>query len=123
VSNHDVITSLTAFIITLAVATLPLYRRFWWFDLFTHLTVGMSMTVLTFVLLGPTILSVLILYNITIWWELFEFTTGYFLIGYRDTLIDLIITSVGIACGIGIYCSTSECRVATPGFYADTSTD
>jgi hypothetical protein len=83
----------------------------------------MSMTVLIFVLLGPTILSVLILYNLTIWWELFEFTTGYFIIGYRDALIDLTVTSVGIACGVAIYCSTSECRIETPGVCTDTSTD
>jgi hypothetical protein len=81
------------------------------------------MTVLTFTLLGPTILSVLTLYNLTIWWEVFEFASGVFLIGYRDTLIDLVVTSVGIACGVGIYCVTSECHVETPRVYADTSTD
>jgi hypothetical protein len=111
------------FVVTLIFAALPLYRRFWWFDLFTHFTVGASMTVLTFILLGPTILSVLVLYNVTIYWELFEFATGYFVIGYRDTLIDLLITSVGIACGITLYCSTSECRIVTPWVYTDTSTD
>jgi hypothetical protein len=113
----------TIFVISLAVASLPLYRRFWWFDVLTHFTVGMSMTLLTFVVLGPTILSVLVLYNITIWWEVFEFASGIFLIGYRDTLIDLTITSVGIACGVGIYCATSERRVETPGVCADTSAD
>jgi VanZ family protein len=110
-------------LVTLIVAALPLYRRFWWFDLLTHFAVGMSMTLVTFVILGPTILSVLVLYNITIWWEVFEFASGVFLVGYRDTLIDLVITSVGIACGVGIYCLTSECRAETPRVYADTQTD
>jgi VanZ family protein len=88
---------------TFILGALPLYNRFWWYDIAMHFTIGIAVTIVVVAVTGVTTLTAVMLYNIAILWEVFEYTTQVFLIGYRDTLADLLATSVGFICGLALW--------------------
>jgi VanZ family protein len=99
---RDVATAL--YIITaFTLGTLPLYNRFWWYDIAMHFTIGIAVTIVVVAVTGVTTLTAIMLYNIAILWEIFEYATQVFLISYRDTLTDLLVTSVGFICGLALW--------------------
>jgi len=83
-------------ILALGFAALPFYHL-WWFDLVTHALVAgvltrwvLAMTDRTALAMSATMLTLII-------WEVFEFVfPGLFVIGYGDTLGDLIVGAVTV---------------------------
>jgi hypothetical protein len=83
-------------ILALGFAALPFYHL-WWFDLVTHALVAavlarwvLAMTDRTALAMSATMLTLII-------WEVFEFLfPELFVIGYRDTLADLVVGAVTV---------------------------
>jgi len=81
-------------ILALGVAALPFYHL-WWFDLLTHALVAgvltrwvLAMTDRTALAMSATMLTLIV-------WEVFEFMfPDLFVIGYQDTLADLVVGAV-----------------------------
>jgi len=81
-------------ILALGVAALPFYHL-WWFDLLTHALVAgvltrwvLSITDRTALAMSATMLTLIV-------WEVFEFMfPDLFVIGYQDTLADLVVGAV-----------------------------
>jgi len=83
-------------ILALGFAALPFYHL-WWFDLVTHALVAavltrwvLEMTDRTALAMSATMLTLII-------WEVFEFLSpDIFVIGYQDTLGDLVVGGVTV---------------------------
>jgi len=83
-------------ILALGVAALPLYHL-WWFDLVTHALVAGVLTRWTLAVTGRTALAMSTVMLTLIVWEVFEFVfPDIFVIGYQDTLADLVIGAMTV---------------------------
>jgi len=83
-------------ILVLGVAALPLYHL-WWFDVVTHALVAGVLTRWTLALTDRTALAMSTVMLTLIVWEVFEFVfPELFVIGYQDTLADLIVGAVTV---------------------------
>jgi len=94
-------------VVSLIIAAQP-YYYLWWFDLVTHLIVGITLSMVVMSIVGYNFVSIIISYKIAILWEIFEYLTKLFIIGYRDTLTDLLSTSVGFCIAAVLYLQIHE---------------
>jgi len=83
-------------ILALGVAALPFYHL-WWFDLLTHALVAGVLTRWVLAITDWTALAMSTVMLTLIVWEVFEFVfPDIFVIGYRDTLGDLVVGAVTV---------------------------
>jgi len=83
-------------ILALGVAALPLYHL-WWFDVVTHALVAGVLTRWTLAVTDRTALAMSTVMLTLIVWEVFEFVfADIFVIGYQDTLADLVVGAVTV---------------------------
>jgi len=83
-------------ILALGVAALPLYHL-WWFDVVTHALVAGVLTRWTLAMTDRTALAMSTVMLTLIVWEVFEFVFhDIFVIGYQDTLADLVVGAVTV---------------------------
>jgi len=83
-------------ILALGFAALPFYHL-WWFDLVTHALVAAMLTRWVLAVTNWTALAMSVTMLTLIIWEVFEFVfPGLFVIGYRDTLADLVVGAVAV---------------------------
>jgi len=84
-------------ILALGVAALPFYHLWWWFDLVAHALVAGVLTRWTLAMTDRTALAMSMVMLTLIVWEVFEFMfPELFVIGYRDTLTDLVAGAVAV---------------------------
>jgi len=83
-------------ILALGFAALPFYHL-WWFDLVTHALVAAVLTRWVLSMTDRTALAMSVVMLTLIIWEVFEFVfPELFVIGYRDTLADLVVGAVTV---------------------------
>jgi len=83
-------------ILALGFAALPFYHL-WWFDVVTHALVAAVLTRWVLSITDRTALAMSVVMLTLIIWEVFEFVfPGLFVIGYRDTLADLVVGAVTV---------------------------
>lgn len=83
-------------ILALGFAALPFYHL-WWFDLVTHALVAAVLTRWMLAVTDRTALAMSVTMLTLIIWEVFEFMfPELFVIGYRDTLGDLVVGGVTV---------------------------
>jgi len=97
-------------ILALGVAALPLYHL-WWFDLLTHALVAAVLTRWVLAMTDRTALAMSTVMLTLIMWEVFEFVfPDIFVIGYQDTLADLVVgavTVIGVLIGQRVFATGS----------------
>jgi hypothetical protein len=77
--------------ISTVLALAPLYN-IWWYDILTHLLMGVWVAIVLIKLFSLGWLSATIFFVGMMIWEIFEFLhRSHFLVGYQDTLIDIVV--------------------------------
>jgi len=96
-TDTEIPTRLTGLLIlALGFAALPFYHL-WWFDLLTHALVAAVLARWVLAITDRTALAMSVVMLTLIVWEVFEFVfPDIFIIGYRDTLGDLVVGAVTV---------------------------
>jgi len=96
--NHTQVAITALLIISLSVATFPLYH-FWWFDIVAHLTVTSFLTAWLLLVVDLRYkIALPVIYSTIIIWEIVElYLLQWNRVGYHDTLLDLFVGIVAVA--------------------------